>query len=259
VGIGGSVHAGAVGGRELLWRIARSASSAVEPLVTGLWDAVAHHQWRRLWFGPCSALAVAALATVGRTATGQSFLQHAAIVRARLPWPVALARIPLSLFAPAQMLPYWGAMLEVGLVFGAGQVLLGWRRTLAIGLAGHAAATLSARAWIWVGRPVGLPERYLDLPDAGPSAAVLALVAYLAIEYRLVWLAGAVAAYEVAEIVTFNGLAQREHLVGVAVGALAALGRRRRMARTLRRRGGVSGAGYRLPAQGRAAPHGRRA
>jgi hypothetical protein len=186
-----------------------------------LWRALRWRRWRDWWLGPAGGLVVVALALAFRFPAGHRWVQMWGITHARDPWPLLLVRLPLSVFAPAQMLPFAFAVLQVTVVFGAAQILLGWRTALVVGLVGHSLATMSARGWIWLGPPVGLPHRYLDFPDAGPSVAVVALAAYLAMERRLVWLAAILVTYHVAEMVLIHGLSQREHLVGVLVGASA--------------------------------------
>ncbi|HEV7756211.1 MAG TPA: hypothetical protein VGO94_10170, partial [Mycobacteriales bacterium] len=47
--------------------------------------------------------------------------------------------------------------------------------------------------------------------------------AYLMVRYRLVWLAAALLAFHVGEWVTVDGLSQREHVVGLLIGATAAM------------------------------------
>jgi hypothetical protein len=51
---------------------------------------------------------------------------------------------------------------------------------------------------------------------------VVTVIAYIAGFRRASWLVGLLVAYDVIEILVFNGLSQREHLVGVTVGALLA-------------------------------------
>jgi len=187
-----------------------------------LWAGLRLRRWREWWLGPAGGLLVCVLALLFRTEHGHGLIHVIAITHARDSWPVLLGRLPLSMVAPAQMLPFAFAVLQVTVVFGVAQILLGWRQTLVVAVLGHGLATMSSRFWIWLGPPVGLPPRYLDFPDAGPSVAVVALIAFIAMERRLRWLAAVLVAYHVAEMVIFHGLSQREHLVGVTVGVTAA-------------------------------------
>jgi hypothetical protein len=214
---------GPVVGPTLVGWLVRHVQGDADRLIASVRDAVRRRQWQRFWLGPAAAIAIASLAATARTRPGYGWVQHVAIVRAEQPWHLWLARLPLSVFAPAALLPFWAAMLEVLVTFAIAQVLLGWRRTLIVAFWGHAMATVSTRFWVWLGTPVGVAPHYLQMPDAGPSAAVLALVAYIAVEFRLIWLAIAWVLYEAIETVTINGLTQREHLVGVVAGAVAAL------------------------------------
>ncbi len=74
-----------------------------------------------------------------------------------------------------------------------------------------------------IGPPIGLPAGYAHLPDAGPSVAVLAVAVFLAVRLRVLWLSSLLLAYHLTEWFLIRGIAQREHLVGAAVGALLAL------------------------------------
>lgn len=182
-------------------------------------DAVRRRQWTRFALGPAATLLVAVLSLAYRTHAGHAFLVQFAITRPADGWSTVLVKLPLSMFAPAAMLPFWFAMVQVGVVYGLAQALLGWRRTIAVTVAGHAAATFSAHLWILVGRPFGVGHRFDHFGDAGPSVAVVALIAYIAVVRGAGWLALTLVAYHSVEIAVFNGLSQREHLIGAAVGA----------------------------------------
>jgi hypothetical protein len=203
-------------------RLLRVAGGDAAVLLREPWRAVRDGEWHRYWFGLVSPMLVLALWLAFRTPAGHAFVQGWGIMRAGDPWLATLARLPLSLFAPAHLLPAWTAMLQVALVFGVAQVLLGARRTLAVGLTGHILGTLSARLWVWLGPPVGLAPHWLHFADAGPSVAAVSLGGYLMVRYRLVWPAGVLLAFHVGEWIAVDGLSQREHVVGVLTGATAA-------------------------------------
>ncbi|HEX6498875.1 MAG TPA: hypothetical protein VF054_07555 [Micromonosporaceae bacterium] len=212
-------------------------TAQVDRLLGPFGRALRRRRWSQLWLGAAGAALVVLFALLARTRSGEVVVRHIAVVEDYLPLPVLLARLPLSIFAPASLLPFWFAVLQVGVVFAAAQAALGTRRTVLVSFAGHAAATLSVRLWIWLGTPVGLSRWYLHYPDAGPSAAVLALLAYLAVSRRVTWLALVLVGYQVVESATLHGATQREHLVGVLVGALlAAAGQLARQIRAARRR-----------------------
>jgi hypothetical protein len=194
-------------------------------------DAVRRRRWQQLWLGPVAAALVTGLALAFRTRSGHAFVEEYANTRPRdvLAWLVP--RLPLSMFAPAALLPFWFAVVQVTLVFSLAQTLIGTRRTILVAFVGHAAATLSAYLWIFVPPPVGVGHGYDHYADAGPSAAVVALLAYLAVALRLVWLVVGVLAYDAIEVSVLGGLSEYEHLVGalcgMALGALTLLANRR--------------------------------
>jgi hypothetical protein len=187
-------------------------------------EAVRGRRWGRLWLGPALAVVVAVLALAFRTRTGHAFLMAYAITRPGDPLGTVLLKLPLSMFAPAALLPFWFAVFQVGIVYSVAQALVGATRTVLVAVAGHLVATLFDGVWLWLGSPVGVPPGYRSFGDAGPSVAVVALLAYLAVVRRVGWLALAVGTYDLVELAVFNGLSQRDHLLGAATGALAALG-----------------------------------
>jgi len=184
--------------------------------------AVRRRQWSRLWMGPAAAMIVACLSLAFRTRPGHIFIETYAITRPGEPLHMALLRLPLSMFAPAALLPIWFAVLQVGVVYALAQALLGVRTTILVAAAGHTLATLSAHAWVLMGPPLGVGHRFDHFGDAGPSVAVVALIAYVAVARRVSWLAVAIVAYHSIELVMFNALSQREHLIGAVTGAVAA-------------------------------------
>jgi hypothetical protein len=188
------------------------------------WHALRAGQLSRFWLGPLAAAAVLIMAELARSGPGQVLLRRWAIMRGDQPWWLTVQKVPLSLFAPAYLLPCGFAVLQVFVVFGGAQVLIGVRRTVAVGLAAHLLGSLSPRLWVWVASPLGLPARFLHQPDAGPSVATLGIAVYLVIRLRIIWLATLLAAYHLAEWLVITGLAQREHLIGAATGAVIALG-----------------------------------
>jgi hypothetical protein len=185
-------------------------------------EALRLRQWQRFWLGPAASLIVIALGCAFRTRWGHSFIEHYAITRPGNGWSTVALRLPLSMFAPAALLPFWFAIIQVGVVYGLAQTILGWRRTVLVAVAGHVLATCSAHLWILLGRPLGVGHRYDTFGDAGPSVAVVTVIAYLAVIRGASWLVGVLVAYDVIELAVFNGLSQREHLLGVLVGAVCA-------------------------------------
>ena len=187
------------------------------------WRAVRAGRLDRFWLGPAAAIAVLILSEVAGTRSGQAFLRQWAVMRGDESWWLTLRKVPLSLFAPAYLLPCGFAVLQVSVVFGGAQVLIGVRRTLGVAVPAHLLASLSPRLWVWLAPPMGLPARYLHLPDAGPSVAALAVAVFLVVRLRILWLAVLLVAFHLTEWFAITGLAQREHLVGLATGAAVAL------------------------------------
>ncbi len=148
---------------------------------------------------------------------------------ATLSWPLAIARLPGSLFAPAPSLPVWGALAQVLVVFGLSESLVGRRRTITVALLATAAATGAGRLMRLLGPQswVGLSHHATAVRDTGPSAAVVALLVYVCCACRAPRALLAVVATMLAEVAVKPNLAGREHVVAIAVGLLAAWGYRR--------------------------------
>lgn len=204
-----------------------AAAVAGAQLLAPVWVAVRRGQWRRWWLGPAAGLLVFALSRLSGYRAARHVIMVAGVPRAHDPLPLALARLPLSMFAPARMLPCGFAVAQVTIVLAVAQVLLGLRLTVAVAMVGHALATLSARLWIALGTPIGVAHRFVNFPDSGPSVAMICLAAYLAVRGRAWLVIALLVAYDIGETMIFQGLSQREHLVGVVIGALLALLARR--------------------------------
>jgi hypothetical protein len=145
--------------------------------------------------------------------------------RAGSSWWLFFVRLPGSLFAPAELLPFWAAWIQVTIVIGCCEVLLGWRRTLAVAAACHVLATLSARLFLAMGHRwvFGVARSYRSIPDSGPSAATLGLGMHVAVLKRAPVLFAVLLFYAASEVSVSWGLAQREHVIGGAVGLILAL------------------------------------
>src|SRR5262249_49412649 len=137
-----------------------------------------------------------------------------------------LLKLPLSMFAPAALLPFWFALLQVGVVYVLAQSLLGTRRTVLVAVAGHVLATVSAHVWVAMGPPIGGAHRYAHVGGAGPSAAGGARLAAGGGASRRGWRAAGMIVSPPMGTGVFAGLARRDPLVGPLTGvALAALPR----------------------------------
>lgn len=206
-----------------LRRHLRSLAGQCAALLGPAAEAVRRRRIDRLWTGPAAAVLVIALALATRTAPGHVFVARYAITHPGDPLPATLLRMPLSMFAPAALLPFWFAVLQVTVVYSLAQALIGARRTLVVAVLGHGLATVSAGAWILLEPPLGVGRGLAHFADAGPSVAVVALLAYVALARRVVWMAAALIVYHATEVAIINGLTQREHLIGTLTGAGAAL------------------------------------
>ncbi|MEN3304438.1 MAG: hypothetical protein V7603_640 [Micromonosporaceae bacterium] len=204
----------------------RWVGSQVSVLFAPAARALRARRWRDLWLGPAAALLVAVLALAFRTRPGHAFLAAYAITRPGDGLAATLLKLPLSMFAPAALLPFWFALIQVSLVYSLAQTLVGARRTIVVAVCGHTAATLCDHLWIMLGRPLGVNHSYDTFGDAGPSVAVVTLLVYIAVVHRIVALAIAILGYDAIELAVFNGLSQRDHLVGVLTGVTAAVATR---------------------------------
>src|SRR5450432_422968 len=145
-------------------------------------------------------------------------------------------RLPGSMIAPPPGLPVWGSLLQVLVVVGIAEASVGRTWTVAVGLAGHVLSGVTARLLIDVGPGVlgGLPPVDRFVLDTGPSAATVALTAYLVVVLRCPILGTLAATGVVLGMLAHSDLAGREHvvawIVGMACGAGHLLLLRRRAA-----------------------------
>lgn len=171
----------------------------------------------------CALIMAAAWLQQAHPAIGRVVLGE----QASLWWPVAALRLPGSMFAPALRLPMWGALAQVLFCFGLAETHLGRRTTLlVIGLT-HAVATASARVFVALGPHapfhLGLPHWVRWQRDTGPSAAVVGLGTYLGVTLRLPILTTLLVGVMTIETFVKPDLADREHLVAIALGGVAAI------------------------------------
>ncbi|MFJ4673438.1 hypothetical protein [Kitasatospora purpeofusca] len=165
---------------------------------------------------------------------GAAFVSRIGVIRATDPWPVALLRLPVSIFVPAIGLPWWAAVLLVLLAFGTAELTLGPWRTLAVGYTCSLVGTWYAH--VGVSRPPGhllhLPAEFAEVRDTGPSAAVIGLSLLVAWRFGARWTALAVALLTAATTAVDPELAGYEHLAALVTAAalLLANGVARRLA-----------------------------
>ncbi|OKH99048.1 hypothetical protein A6A06_26000 [Streptomyces sp. CB02923] len=196
------------------------------------WHRVAGPTWaalcrRRLAAVPLTAVSVVlviAFHALALTDAGERFVWSLAGVRADVPPWLVLLRLPLSLFARAPGLPWWGALAQVIVIFGAAECVLGTVRTATVSLTVTAAATFFARFLLALGpgHPLAVPPAEATLADTGPSAAVVGLLICTGWACRVpVLVVGTALAFSL-ECVLTSTLSSRAHLGGIAAALLCA-------------------------------------
>lgn len=177
---------------------------------------------------PVVAAAAALLSVAGYVVYSARPLRHVAIaagaVKADQPLHLELVRVPGSAFLPTPSLPFPLAVVQILVVLGIAELVMGARATVTVAVTGHVVSTLLARLFFiatTVG-VIGLPVAQARILDTGPSAMTTAVGAWLLLRYRaFASLAMLVTGLAIAGLVQDN-LDGREHLAAFAVGALAA-------------------------------------
>ena len=168
---------------------------------------------------------------------GQQWLTACCAERDGYPLRMWLLRLPGSLLAPAPDLAVWGSVAQILVVVGIAEAAAGRFVTVSVALAGHVVSTVAGRTLIVVGSGVlgGLPSIDRQVLDTGPSAATVALIAYLVVVLRCPILGTLAAAGLSVAMLSHSDLAGREHLVawlvGMACGGIQLVGLRHRAAR----------------------------
>lgn len=228
------------GERRPAGRVRRFARAEWGTVFPDVWRRLRTRRLRALPLTASSCAGILALQLVQHDDAVSGWVERLGGVYATLPWWTALMRTPLSLFVPDPSLPVWGLVLQVVVVFGIAEAVLGVRRTLGVALLATVAGTCFARWSLWLGpgEVLGMPGLGLhavQVRDTGPSAAVVALGVYIACSYRAWCTAAAVTVAMLVEVVCVPNLAGYEHLAGVAavlvlVGAQVGLRMRSRAA-----------------------------
>lgn len=185
---------------------------------------VRRHRFASVPLATAATVLVLLFSVVQHLPGGERLVTQVGVVRAALPLGISLLRTPLSLYVPALDLPVWGALVQVFLVFGIAEIVLGRRLTVAVAYACTLAGTLFARIGVELGPEhlFGFPTWVGHVRDTGPSAAVVALAVCVAIRCRAWWTGGAVVLAMVVEAVLLPNLAGLEHVVAVLVAGLIA-------------------------------------
>lgn len=195
---------------------------------------VVARRWRAAgWRGFAVVVAVSAGVIVTSVAdhggAGSRLVTACCGERADLPRWIALVRLPGSMIAPSPLLPAWGSIAQVVVVFAIAESAVGRSWALAVAATGHAIATWSTRVVLalppgsLLAHAIGLPMSYRSALDTGPSAATVALGVYLAVVLRTPVLGAAFSALIALAYVVHPDLAGREHMVALAVGVLGGL------------------------------------
>jgi hypothetical protein len=141
----------------------------------------------RPWLGFSLALACVAVSLLLHVHTVHTELWRSGDVYASLPLSMELIRLPMSLLMPTAYLPLWGAILQLFVVIGLGELILGRSMTLLVAAAGHVGSTLVAR--VLLDTPhihiLGLTPAFARLLDTGPSGATTAVGACLLVAMRM--------------------------------------------------------------------------
>jgi hypothetical protein len=141
----------------------------------------------RPWLALSAALAAIVVTTMLHFHFLHPELWRSGDVYASLPLSTELARLPMSVFLPTPYLPLWAACLQLLVVVGLGELILGRWLTIMVAVAGHFGSTLVARALLDSvhGYVFGLAPSLAHVLDTGPSAATTAVGACLLVCARL--------------------------------------------------------------------------
>jgi hypothetical protein len=177
-----------------------------------------------LAIGLCVVLA--AVSAANSRHGGQHWVDGCCGERDGDPLRLWLLRLPGSMIAPPPGLPVWGSLLQVLVVVGIAEASVGRVWTVAVGLAGHVLSGIAARVLIDVGPGMlgGLPPVDRFVLDTGPSAATVALTAYLVVVLRCPILGTLAAAGVGIGLLAHSDLAGREHVVAWVVGMVCGAG-----------------------------------
>lgn len=180
---------------------------------------------------------ILAAENIQRTELGRTVLRGCCVVLNGGSAQALALRLPGSVIAPAPNLPIWGALLQVAVVVGVAELLLGWRKALLVGAVSHCVATVIGQALSAFPTPLHFDgPAHWGHPDTGPSAFVLGLGLYVLCQYRALRLAWWLIVFVLAGLACQVELASVEHAAALlAAGIFYLLERRRpRELRSLR-------------------------
>jgi hypothetical protein len=191
---------------------------------------------KRPWLGVSLALASIAVAEMVHVHVLSPELWRSGDVYAALPVTTELVRLPMSLFMPTAYLPLWGAILQLLVVIGLGELILGRSVTVLVAAAGHFGSTLSARLLLESPHAAlfGLTPAIGHVLDTGPSGATTAVGACLLVALRMNRSAILLALGLLVAAAVAPGLDAVEHTTALVLGLSAGLATRWVYSRTLR-------------------------
>jgi hypothetical protein len=178
---------------------------------------------------PVMAAGAGLLCVAGDAAYTSPGLRHIAMaggaVTAALPLRIELARLAGSALLPTAELPLPLAVIQVVLVLGLAQLVLGRCATAAVAITAQVASTLFARLLVGVGTAavLGLPAGQAGVLDTGPSAITAAVGSWLLLRTRAYWCLGMLGAALTIAATLQDNIDGREHLAAFGCGVLAAL------------------------------------
>ena len=212
---------------------ARPPSRSLRWPVRAVWSEVIQladlvvRRWRRdgvkgFALTAAATLIVSTMAVLDHLHSSQGLLRACCGERANLPAWLDVARLPGSMFAPSPLLPAWGSILQVVVVAALAEATVGRVKTGIVAIAGHSLATAAAHAFLWLGptAPLGLGSTWRNALDTGPSAATLALGAYVVVVVSTPLLGAVLTATTLTASLTMPGLAGTEHVIALAVGLI---------------------------------------
>jgi hypothetical protein len=141
----------------------------------------------RPWLGLAAALATLLVASFLHFHILSPNLWRSGDVYAALPVTSEVARLPMSLLFPTAYLPLWAACVQLFVVIGLGELILGRWLTIVVAMVGHIGSTLVARLALESvhSHVFGLTPALVHTLDTGPSAATTAVGACLLVATRM--------------------------------------------------------------------------
>jgi hypothetical protein len=181
---------------------------------------------QRPWVALGLSLATIVVYLLVRSPTVGTTVWRAGDVYAALPLATELRRLPMSLLLPTPYLPEWGAVAQLLVVIGLGELLLGRWLTVIVATVGHVGATLAARLALDVGQGtlLGLSPALARALDTGPSAAATAVGACVLVVVGMYRCTALLTISLLIAALVVPGIDGLEHMVallsGLAVGVL---------------------------------------